>query len=175
MTTPVPAVRAGQLKPISKAQAAEYTRFDGKSLPRFPKMTRVLPEPFQRTRIEEHHGKRWCSVLAADIAPGDIVPGAGLVASVQQRVRYVSRAEAECLCPDGRHGDCRGYLVLRPSVSASGGLLDRELRPPCPCPAHARQAAGASDRVAAGTEVIITGESGSELRLKAEELAQAFR
>lgn len=173
MTRALPTVRAGQLKPISRDQAAARTRFDGKTLPKVPRMSRVLPEPFQRSRIEEHHGKSWQTLPADQVQAGDVVPGAGLVAAVRSQVRYVPRAAAECLCPHGEHDGCRGYLILRPAVSAAGGFLHRDERPPCLCPGHER--AAGDGLVAAGTQVIVTGESGAELVLKAEQSVQVFR
>lgn len=78
------AVPAESLTPISTAQAAEMTRFDGETMPNLPRTRRVIPAPFQRQRISiTHHGRRWMPCLAEDVRPGDTVPGIGLVTGRQ--------------------------------------------------------------------------------------------
>lgn len=84
-------VHAGALKPISKAEAARRTTFDGQSLPRLPSTRRVIPEPFRRPVISLslpwEPKKVWSYVRADQVLAGDIVPDIGLVQSVSQTVR----------------------------------------------------------------------------------------
>lgn len=81
------AVPAESLTPISKAQAAELTRFDGETMPLIPRTQRVIPPPFRRDRIEvSHHGRKWLPTLVEDVSIGDTVPGVGIVVKVE-RVR----------------------------------------------------------------------------------------
>lgn len=84
-------VHAGALKPISKAEAARRTTFDGQSLPRLPSTRRVIPEPFRRPVISLslpwEPKKVWQYVRADQVLAGDIVPDIGLVQSVSQTVR----------------------------------------------------------------------------------------
>lgn len=84
-------VHAGALKPISKAEAARRTTFDGQSLPRLPSTRRVIPEPFRRPVISLslpwEPKKVWSYVRADQVLAGDIVPDIGLVQSVSQTTR----------------------------------------------------------------------------------------
>ncbi len=78
------AVPAEALTPITHAQAAELTRFDGETMPKIPRTQRVIPPPFRRDRIDiSHHGRTWQRVNAEDVAAGDTVPGVGLVVKAE--------------------------------------------------------------------------------------------
>ena len=86
---PDPTVRQGDLVPITAAEAATRTTFDGESLPRLPQLRRVIPEPFRRDRIDiSHHGKAWQECRADEVCEGDIVPEVGRVKSVDHHIRY---------------------------------------------------------------------------------------
>jgi len=82
-TTPAaaaPPVPAEALVPISKAEAARRTMFDGQTLPSMPVTRRVKPAPFRRDRIEvSRHGRTWQYVAAEKVQAGDTVPGVGEV------------------------------------------------------------------------------------------------
>jgi hypothetical protein len=88
-------VHAQDLRPISGAEAARRSTFDGTTLPGHGRPRRVIPAPFSRDRIRGavHHGKEWVTVRAWQLRPGDIVPGTGQVASVTSRTRYRTRLE----------------------------------------------------------------------------------
>jgi hypothetical protein len=84
-----PTVRAQDLLPISKAEAARRTAFDGESLPHAPATKRVIPAPFRRDRISGgKHGKSWREMAAESVEVGDIIPDVGLVRAVHKRIRY---------------------------------------------------------------------------------------
>ena len=87
-------VHAEDLRPISHAEAARRTTFDGKNMPGVPATRRVIPAPFRRDRIAvDHHGKTWQSVRADQVREGDIVPDLGLVAEVREMVLYAPRSD----------------------------------------------------------------------------------
>lgn len=90
-------VRAGQLTPITHAEAARRRTQRGETLPNMPTMRRVIPEPFRRERISirvpGEPQKVWMSVKAVQVCPGDIVPDVGLVQDVRSRVRHRRRDE----------------------------------------------------------------------------------
>src|SRR6202012_5730263 len=54
-------VHAEDLRPITRAEAAARTTFDGEHLPSgIPQLKRVIPAPYRRDRIEiSHHGRVW--------------------------------------------------------------------------------------------------------------------
>ena len=81
-------VHAEDLRPISGAEAARRTTFDGQSLPSMPARRRVIPAPFARPSVRGgSHGKTWQRVRADEVRAGDIVPDVGLVALVHERLR----------------------------------------------------------------------------------------
>lgn len=83
------AVHAEALRPISKAEAARRTTFDGKTLPNLPSTRRVIPAPYRRDRVVGgSHGKTWGYVRADQVLAGDIIPEFGLVAEAGAKVRY---------------------------------------------------------------------------------------
>jgi hypothetical protein len=87
-------VHAEDLVPISKAEAARRTMFDGEHLPAAPATRRVIPAPYRRDRvIGGKHGKKWNEVRANQILKGDIIPDVGLVTEVEGTVRYETRGE----------------------------------------------------------------------------------
>lgn len=87
------AVHAGDLVPITRAEAARRVTFDGEHLPALPATRRVLPAPFRRQRIAvEHHGRAWTGCRADQLAPGDIVPGIGRLISAVRATRYAEVA-----------------------------------------------------------------------------------
>jgi hypothetical protein len=80
-------VHAGDLTPVSAAEAARMATFDGQSLPRVTRR-RVIPAPYRRPRISGgRHGKTWQSVPADEVVPGDMTELAGKVADVRSVVR----------------------------------------------------------------------------------------
>ena len=83
-------VHAGQLIPITKAEAARRTTFDGEHLPKAPATRRVIPEPFRRPRFDlDRHGRTWQSCPAELVKPGDVVPDIGRIACEPEfDVRY---------------------------------------------------------------------------------------
>jgi hypothetical protein len=85
-------VHAEDLVPISKAEAAARTTFDGEHLPRVPATRRVIPAPFRRPRFDlDRHGRDWTTCRADDVAPGDMVAVDGTsfrVAAVEPVLRY---------------------------------------------------------------------------------------
>lgn len=87
-------VHAGQLRPISSAEAAHRRTFNGDTLPDFPQSRRVIPAPFQRPSINGgRHGKSWQYVPASQIAKDDIVPDVGLVTDVREETVYATVGE----------------------------------------------------------------------------------
>jgi hypothetical protein len=85
-------VHAEDLVPITKAEAAARTTFDGEHLPRVPATRRVIPAPFRRPRFDlDRHGRAWATCRADDVAPGDMVAVGGAafrVASAERVIRY---------------------------------------------------------------------------------------
>jgi len=80
-------VHAEDLRPISGAEAARRTTFDGEHLPSMPARRRVIPAPFARPSVRGGtHGKTWQRVRADQVRAGDIVPDVGLVTSVRERL-----------------------------------------------------------------------------------------
>jgi hypothetical protein len=87
-------VRAESLIPISRAEAASRETFNGSTLPGHPVTRRVIPRPFQRTRVVGgRHGKKWQERTLIGVRPGDIVPDVGRVVDVSEAVRYRDRNE----------------------------------------------------------------------------------
>jgi hypothetical protein len=115
------AVPAESLTPISAAQAAEMTRFDGETMPNLPRTRRVIPPPFQRQRISiTRHGRRWMPCLAEDVRPGDTVPGIGLVTARQVVRRHESVA--------GTSGVTVGMKVILTGKGGTSVSLDAHER-----------------------------------------------
>jgi hypothetical protein len=85
-------VHAEDLVPITKAEAARRTTFDGASLPRVPATRRVIPPPFQRPRFDlDRHGRSWTSCRADAVEAGDMVAEGGRafrVESTEPVLRY---------------------------------------------------------------------------------------
>lgn len=83
-------VYAEDLVPISKAEAARRTTFDGETLPSMPATRRVIPEPFRRPRINlDRHGREWTTCRAEDVKAGDMVVDVGRVgADAEVFTRY---------------------------------------------------------------------------------------
>lgn len=85
-------VHAEDLVPITKAEAAARTTFDGEHLPKVPSTRRVIPAPFRRLRFDlDRHGRSWASCRADAVAPGDMVAVEGTafrVAAVETVIRY---------------------------------------------------------------------------------------
>jgi hypothetical protein len=82
-------VHQGDLVPISPAEAASRTTFDGESLPSLPKLRRVIPEPFRRERVSlDRHGRAWQNCRADLVAKGDVVPGVGRVVKTEHKISY---------------------------------------------------------------------------------------
>lgn len=82
-------VHAEDLQPITKAEAAARTTFDGEHLPRAPRTMRVLPPPFKRPRFDlDRHGRAWQTCRADEVAEGDVVPDIGRIAATRTDIRY---------------------------------------------------------------------------------------
>lgn len=85
-------VHAEDLTPITKAEAARRTTFDGEHLPRVPATRRVIPAPFRRPRFDlDRHGRGWTTCRADDVAAGDMVAVDGTsfrVATAESVLRY---------------------------------------------------------------------------------------
>lgn len=87
-------VYAADLVPISKDEAQRRRTFTGDALPAMPSVRRVIPQPFQRARIEiNHHGKTWQDVRAEVIEPGDMVVSVGRVIHVEKVPVYKRKGE----------------------------------------------------------------------------------
>jgi hypothetical protein len=85
-------VHAEDLVPITKAEAAARTTFDGEHLPKVPATRRVIPAPFRRPRFDlDRHGRSWAGCRADAVVPGDMVAVGGTafrVAEVEHVIRY---------------------------------------------------------------------------------------
>jgi hypothetical protein len=82
-------VRQEDMVPITPAEAARRTTFDGEHLPRVPRMSRVLPAPFRRERVDlTRHGRAWTECRADEVAKDDVVPDVGRIAAVEPVLRY---------------------------------------------------------------------------------------
>jgi len=85
-------IRADQLVPISKADAARRTMLtrDGE-LPLMPATRRVIPAPFQRPRIVVSavggHQKTWQSVRVDEVQEEDIITDLGRVVAIREIIR----------------------------------------------------------------------------------------
>lgn len=80
-------VHAEDLRPISRAEAARRTTFDGEHLPGVPATRRVIPPPFRRPSARGgQHGKVWQSVRADHVHQDDMTECVGKVASAVSRL-----------------------------------------------------------------------------------------
>src|ERR1700761_7529095 len=71
-------IRADKLQAISPAEAAARRTFDGEILPSMPRPRRVIPAPFQRSRVRGgQHGKKWQPVPASEVQMDDMHEGVG--------------------------------------------------------------------------------------------------
>jgi hypothetical protein len=86
-------VHAEALTPITPAEAARRTTFDGEHLPDVPQVRRVIPAPFRRPRVNGGgHGKSWQYVSPREVVIGDLVPDVGLVSEEpQEQTVYATR------------------------------------------------------------------------------------
>jgi hypothetical protein len=82
-------VRQEDMVPITPAEAARRTTFDGEHLPRVPVTRRVLPAPFQRQRFDlDRHGRAWTTCPVEEVAKDDVVPDVGRIADVETVRRH---------------------------------------------------------------------------------------
>jgi hypothetical protein len=88
-------VHAADLVPITKAEAARRTTFDGETLPNVPATRRVIPEPFRRPLVQlvsvegPTHGRAWVTCLVDKITEGDMVVDVGRIAcDAETVIRY---------------------------------------------------------------------------------------
>jgi hypothetical protein len=87
-------VHAEDLVPITKAEAARRTTFDGERLPKMPASRRVIPAPFQRPRFDlDRHGRDWTTCPAEDVKEGDMVAVDGQAFRVARDAETVIRRE----------------------------------------------------------------------------------
>lgn len=118
-------VHAEDLTPVSHAEAAARSTFDGRSLPRVSRR-RVIPAPYRRDRIAvDHHGKTWQPVRADQVRPGDIVPDIGLVADAREDVIYTTLADvapAAAVLDPSRARE-RVASGTRVTVTGAGGVV----------------------------------------------------
>lgn len=129
-------VRGEDLIPISKAEAARRTTFDGESLPTgIPSTRRVIPAPFKRDRVVGgRHGKTWHEGMAAkEIRARDIIPDIGLVRRVEHYVRHEEVSHPHIHDGDGTVEGCPGCFppAVGVDVQVIGGdgryhVLDAE-------------------------------------------------
>lgn len=91
-------VHAENLIPISPQEAAARRTIDPEAgtLPMFPATRRVIPAPFQRSRVVGgSHGKAWMLIRGEQVAVGDIITAVGLVVDVREEIRYGTEAGVE--------------------------------------------------------------------------------
>ena len=120
-------VHAEDLVPISRAEAARRTTFDGQTLPNMPTTRRVIPPPFRRPSISiAHHGRSWQPCRAEHVEVGDTVPDLGRVTSRQ----IVTRYETVAGIPDVAAG-------LKVILTGAGGI-ERSFDPAEQVRAHRR-------------------------------------
>lgn len=82
-------VHQEDLIPISPAEAASRTTFNGEGMPGLPKLRRVIPAPFSRDRVDlTRHGRTWQTCRADEVAAGDMVVDVGRVVSAEPVIRY---------------------------------------------------------------------------------------
>jgi len=142
-------VHAEDLRPITAAEAAVRSTFDGETLPGHPVPRRVLPEPFRRPRIDiEHHGRQWTTCPVERITEGDMVVDVGRIA---RDAETVIRREAVAGVPDVAVG-MKVILtnVVGSQVSFELGVRVRAFRKAELWPAEAAVLACASSTSAAG-------------------------
>ena len=96
-------VHAEDLVPISKAEAARRTTFDGEHLPKMPAPRIVIPEPFRRPAVNlvsvegPTHGREWTSCPAENVLKDDVVVDVGRIAC---KPEIFTRYEAVAGVPD---------------------------------------------------------------------------
>lgn len=147
-------VHAEDLRPISKAEATARTTFDGEHLPMFPSTRRVIPPPFARPRINGgRHGKTWQSVPADQVARGDMTQLVGLVAAVEIRNRYQTKAEILGV----KFGDGPYPVIEKWYEPCDFSLSDL------------------SEKVAVGTDVVLTGAGGVSETVDIRASVRVFR
>jgi hypothetical protein len=83
------AVHQENMVPITAAEAARRTTFDGEHLPRVPSTRRVIPAPFRRESFNlDRHGRSWQPTRADAVVAGDVVPGVGRIEATEIVTRY---------------------------------------------------------------------------------------
>lgn len=114
-------VHAGDLKPISAAEAARRTTISGDTLPAMPATRRVIPAPFRRQRVTGgRHGKTWQSVPADEVVKGDMTECVGVVGDVASVIRRETVA--------GRAGVATGTDVVLTGIGGVAVAVDAASR-----------------------------------------------
>jgi hypothetical protein len=165
-------VHAGQLRAITKETAksmVEGTAIPGQTLPMLPRTRAVIPEPFQRRRINaDRHGKTWQTDKASSIVAGDMVKGIGLVAETWKQIRYSTR------------GEVLGAVVCVPSApSCSAHPLGHGLVP-YDGPSVVLDSAGSpverpDEPVAVGTDCYFRNVAEATYKCNQEDIVEVFR
>jgi hypothetical protein len=113
-------VHAEDLVPITKAEAAARTTFDGEHLPRVPSTRRVIPAPFRRPRFDlDRHGRTWSACRADAVKKGDMVAVDGTSFRVDA-VETVIRYETVAGIPDV----ATGMKVIITGIAGNQVVLD---------------------------------------------------
>lgn len=163
-------VHAGDLKPITKAQAASLVSGtpDGKlrrgAMPNAPATRRVIPDPFRRPsvnlQVPGEPRPDWGYCRADRVQEGDIIPDLGRVVAVESRIRY---APAEEQVP---------VTVYRAGEDGPDPLIHKTFEGP---EYEALAGKYGSTQVAIGYEILLTGAGGKVLALDAGDQARVFR
>jgi hypothetical protein len=143
-------VHAEDLRPISRAEAARRTTFDGEHLPGLPATRRVIPPPFRRDRIDvDHHGKTWRSIPADEVSSGDMTELVGKVTGIVSVLRRETIA--------GRAGVAVGTDIILTGAGGVTATVD------VAAPVRVFRRLGKHDRVRPGPRrITVTGISASK-------------
>lgn len=114
-------VHAGDLIPISKAEARTRTTLDGEHLPMMPATRRVIPEPFRRQRFDlDRHGRDWTTCPAEAVKKDDMVAVDGQAFRVACDAETVIRREPVA----GYSGVAVGMKVIITGIAGNRVAFD---------------------------------------------------
>lgn len=150
------------LTPVSKNDPRVQVSFDGQTLPRTPSTRHVRPRPFARQRVSlDRHGRSWTWCRAGQVEEGDVVADVGRIVETGTQVRYASAADVVPVHREHEDADGRPTPLIDVQFSPEDSrlLLDRF----------------GSDKVAVGTDVVLTGAGGVVLACDEAQLVRAFR